>query len=177
MTGAIPALLDLCSSTVTDVLEASSAALANLTSFCDPNCRRVMEYEGVPRLVDLVSMAFSENLLDLDQNDEVQANAAEILANVSRFNCELTVSSFNSAVINALNIMCASSNRLVKRHTPLVLGNIAQNETCRVEVGDRGGIEALFLVLEDEDTATQANALWALCNLMWHPPNQALLSP
>jgi hypothetical protein len=33
---------------------------------------------------------YIENLLDSDQNDEVQANAAELLANVSRYNGDLT---------------------------------------------------------------------------------------
>ena len=35
-----------------------------------------------------------------------------------------------------------------------------------------GGIEALFLILEDDDNTMQANALWALCNLSWSPTNQ-----
>ena len=35
-----------------------------------------------------------------------------------------------------------------------------------------GGVEALFLALEDDDKSIQANVLWSLCNLMWHPPNQ-----
>lgn len=43
---------------------------------------------------------------------------------------------------------------------------------CNPLTGDRGGIESLFLCLEDSDHTVQANALWALCNLMWHPPNQ-----
>ena len=58
-----------------------------------------MECGGVMQLVALVTMAYSENLLNLDQNEEVQANAAEILANVSRYNCELTVKYFNVEVV------------------------------------------------------------------------------
>ena len=170
--GAIEALLIVCDYSVVDALEASTAALSNMTSFCDANCKRVMEADGVKTLVRLVTQAYSENLLNLDQNEEVQANGAEILANVSRFNSELTVKHFNASVVDALVVMCASSNQMVKRHTPLVLGNIAQNEDCRVTVGMRGGIEAIFLILEDEDKAIQANALWALCNLMWYPSNQ-----
>lgn len=30
----------------------------------------------------------------------------------------------------------------------------------------------MFLALEDDDKSIQANVLWSLCNLMWHPPNQ-----
>jgi hypothetical protein len=172
--GAVPALLASCKLPAVDVLEAATAALSNLTCFCDANCKRIMEEKerGIPALLELVTRAYAENLFDLDQNDEVQANAVEILANVSRFNCEMTVDAFNNEVVDGIIVMCASDNKQVKRHAPLVIGNIAQNETCRKAVGDRGGVEALFIVLEDDDKAVQANTLWSLCNLMWYPPNQ-----
>lgn len=169
---AIPAIIGMCSSIIVDVLEAATSALANLTCFCDSNCNRVMQGGGVAEMVRLVTQSYSENLLDLDQNDEIQANAAEMLANVSRVNGEFTTKFFDATVINAIILMCAATNKQVKRHAPLVLGNIAQSEECREIVGERGGIEALFLVLEDEDLTIKANTLWALCNLMWFPPNQ-----
>lgn len=170
----IPALLSMCRDKhqVVDLLEAATAALSNLTCYFDPNCKRVLEADGVQVMVQLITRAYTENLLDIDQNDEVQANAVEMLANVSRYNMESTNQYFDGAVVDALIVMCASSNKQVKLHAPLVLGNIGQNEHCREEIGDRGGIEALFLVLEDDEKTVQANCLWALCNLMWHPPNQ-----
>jgi hypothetical protein len=122
--------------------------------------------------VNLVALSYSENLLDLDQNDEVQANAMEALANVSRVNGEFTTKYFDRAVINKIILMCAAVNVQVKRHAPLVLGNIGQSEDCRQLIGDQGGIEALFLVYEDDDNTIKANTLWALCNLMWNPANQ-----
>ena len=157
---------------VVDVLEGATCALANLTCFCDANCNKVMEAGGVEKMVKLVSHAYSENLLDLDQNDEVQANAMEMLANVSRVNGEFTVKFFNPEVINAIVLMCAAVNIQVKRHAPLVMGNIGQSQVCRELIGDLGGVEALFLVLEEDDDTIKANTLWALCNLMWHPGNQ-----
>ncbi len=171
--GAVPVLLRMCQGTlVVDILEAATAALANITCFSDANCERVLQEGGVGVMVHLLTTSLTENLLDLDQNDEIQANAAEMLANVSRFDCPMTVTMFNGKVIDTLVMMCASKNRQVRRHAPLVLGNVSQNTACRVEVGDRGGIESLFLALEDKDSTTQANVLWALANLMWHPPNQ-----
>ena len=131
-----------------------------------------MEAGGIERMVKLVSHAYSENLLDLDQNDEVQANAMEMLANVSRVNGEFTAKFFNAEVINAIVLMCAAVNIQVKRHAPLVMGNIGQSQVCRELIGDLGGVEALFLVLEEDDDTIKANTLWALCNLMWHPGNQ-----
>ena len=169
---AIPVLINMCTSLVVDVLEAATCALANITCFCDPNCDRVMESGGVEVMVDLVAEAYSENLLDLDQNDEVQANAMEMLANVSRVNGAFTSKFFNNKVINAIILMCAAVNIQVKRHAPLVLGNIGQSQECRELIGELGGIEALFLVYEEDDETIKANTLWALCNLMWHPANQ-----
>jgi hypothetical protein len=170
--GAIPVLLSMLDNPVSDVLEGSSAALANLTCYCDKNCQQVLEANGVKKVVHVMTSAYSENLLDFDQNDEVQANAAEMLANVSRFSTQESIRYFDGHCIDALVVMCASNNKQLKRNVSLVMGNIAQAERCRHEIGMRGGIEALFLATEDTDVIVQANALWALTNLMWYPPNQ-----
>ena len=169
---AIPALLAMCGFSLVDLLEAATAALANMTCYNDENCGRVIRADGVKAMVRLIVGSYSENLLNLDQNDEVHANACEMLANVSRFNTADTSTFFDGPVIDALVVMCASENKMVKRHVPLVLGNIGQSDVCRLEIGERGGIEALFLALEDEDNIVLANTLWSLCNLMWYPPNQ-----
>jgi hypothetical protein len=169
----ISLLLTLChSSTIPDLLEAVTAALTNLTCLCDVNCLKFLECNGVEEMILLLTTVKGENFLNPDQLDEIQANAAEILANISRFDCDLTIRHFNVSVIDVLILSCASSNPMVKKHTPLILGNISQSDWCRREIGNRGGIESLFLGLEDEDRTIQANILWALSNLMWHPPNQ-----
>jgi hypothetical protein len=182
----IPILLEMLKIQVADVLEASTAALANLTCYCDFNCYEVIENNGISRLISIIISSYSENLLDIDQNDEVHANAAETLANVSRFNNKSSISYFlsnaifssnsssssGSSVIDALVLMCASNNKQLKRHVCLVIGNIAQNDRIREEIGKKGGIESLFLTIEDNDIIVQSNALWALANLMWYPPNQ-----
>ncbi len=198
--GIIPVLIDMLSSSVADVLEASTAALANLTCYCDANCYQVIQLNGINHLINVIIHSYSENLLDLDQNDEVHANAAETLANISRFNTKDSIQYFlantaranngvrtaiptanpslpgaigaSESVIDALVIMCASTNKQLKRHVALVIGNIAQHEKIREEIGSKGGIEALFLTLEDNDIIVQSNALWGLANLMWYPPNQ-----
>lgn len=164
--------MKLCLCPVVDVLEAVTSALSNLTCYCDFNCLKVLESDGVNIIISVITHSYSENLLDLDQNDEVQANAAETLANISKFSLESTAKYFKGKVIDALVVLCASNNIMVKKHIPLVIGNIGQVESCREEIGLKGGIEALFLTLEDIDTIVQANVLWSLCNLMWHPPNQ-----
>jgi hypothetical protein len=173
-TEAIPVLVSLCqTSPIVDLLEAVTCSLSNLTSYCDSNCAKVLKAGGVQAMVNMITQPFTENLLDADQNDEIQANAAEMLANISRYNFSKIHTYFNEPVVDALIFMSASKNLQVRRHAPLVLGNIAQGDVCRALIGDRGGIECLFLILEDSDETVCANALWALCNLMWHPPNQA----
>lgn len=169
---AIPTLTTMLRCPVSDILEASTAALANLTSYCDKNCADAFKNNAVELLVGVILSGSSENLLDADQNDEVHANSAEILANISRYVTQDSIPYFTSPVLDALIIMCASANSQLRRHVSLVLGNISQNEQCRDIVGMKGGVEALFLVIEDKDDSIQANSLWALCNLMWHPPNQ-----
>lgn len=192
----IPQLLSICSSSsIPDLLEASTAALANLTCLCDLNCSIVLHSNGLQSIIKLIVHCHTENALDLDQNDEIQANAAEILANTSRYYSLESIQYFDNEIIDSLILMCGSRNIQVKRHIPLVIGNISQSERCREELGQRGAIEALFLTLEDipidlpshkyqpmigelvtgnweADPTMQANVLWALCNLMWHPANQ-----
>jgi len=108
----------MCYGDVVDLLEAATSALANLTCYCDANCRRVMECDGVKAVVRVLAQTYSENLLDSDQNDEVQANAAEMLANVSRFNGEQTATYFDPAALDSIVLMCAAKNKQVRLPSP-----------------------------------------------------------
>lgn len=70
-------------------------------------------------------------------------------------------------------LLLASKSLNVQRSAPLVLGNIAQNEENRDRVGEVGGVEALFLALDNTDDYTvRRNCLWALSNLAWNSSNQ-----
>src|SRR3546814_19650500 len=72
--GAVEALLKLCGSNTTDVLEAATAALANIVCFSDTNCKRIVEFGGVSVLLDLVHSEVTESPLDADQAPEFHAN-------------------------------------------------------------------------------------------------------
>lgn len=170
--GCIEALIGLCDSKVVDVLESVTSAIANLTSLCDDNCRRLLDMGGIQLVMKIVERVHSENILDLDQNDEVQVNSIEILTNASRFECDSIMMSFDEGIVRSLCILAASPNIFVKRQVALIFGNIAQNEYCREMICICGGVEALMLVLEEKDSSLQSNALWALSNLMWFAPNQ-----
>lgn len=166
--GAIEPLLKLCRCPVVDVLEASTSALSNLTSYCDVNCSKVLELNGVDIIVHVITNAYSENLLDLDQNDEVQANAAELLANISRFSLDSTVIHFKGRIIDALIVLCSSKNVMVRKHIPLVLGNISQVESCRQEIGMKGeGDITLLLLLDIPSTIIVSIAI----NHQHYPPS------
>eukprot|EP00981_Chlorochromonas_danica_P002320 scaffold446_cov183-Ochromonas_danica.AAC.19 len=169
----IPPLIQLMFVPIADVLEAVTAALANLTSYHDVNCHRFIESHGIDGAIHVLYHAKNnENLLDCDQGDEIQANAAELLTNISRYATLETLPFFNETVINNLILLCAASNIQCKRYIPLILGNISQSSELRHRIGQLGGIEALFLALENEDHIVKCNILWALSNLMYYPPNQ-----
>ena len=170
--GCIEALLSLCESQIVDLLEAATRAIANLVSACDDNCRRLLFAGGVDLVVRVVERPHSENLLDLDQNDEVLANAVEILTNVARYDCDLLADAFDERTLTSLCLLAAAANVPLKRQVALILGNLAQNERCRETICGCGGVEALVLLLEESDSSLQANVLWALSNLMWHAANQ-----
>mmetsp|Transcript_106476 Transcript_106476/g.308655 ORF Transcript_106476/g.308655 Transcript_106476/m.308655 type:complete len:559 (-) Transcript_106476:58-1734(-) len=170
--GGIEVLLDLCCSNDVDVIESATAALANLVCLHKANAVKVCVAGGVEILVRLVTSDKAANLLDVDHISEIQANAAEALANLTSNFGDESAARIHTLGIAPLVLMCGSGNIQVKRNAPLVLGNISQDDEYRKTVGLRGGIEALFLLCEKVDEVTQANALWALGNLAWQPHNQ-----
>jgi len=170
--GALEKLLDLCTATDVDVIESASAALVNLVCFDKSNAASLAALGGVQILLRLLASAQTVNLLDNDQLEEIHANAAEALANVVASHDDVIASQVHHLGVAPLVLLCGSGHLQVRRHAPLVLGNICQNDAQRVAVGLRGGVEALFLVCEQRDEQTQANALWALGNLAWNPLNQ-----
>ena len=170
--GGIERLLDLCCGHDIDVIESSTAALANLVCLHKGNAAKVSEVGGIQVLLRLVSSSISANLLDSDQMSEVQANAAEALANLTSTYGEENAAQVHSLGVAPLVLMCGSGNLQVRRPAALVLGNVSQSDEHRAAIGLRGGVEALFYLCEKEDDVTRANALWALGNLAWHPMNQ-----
>ena len=168
----IEALIDLCRGADVDVIEASTAAVANLVTMHSGNAVRLAECGGVDVLTHLITSNQIVNLLDFDQVSEIQANAAECLANVTRNYGKANAARIHELGISPLVLMCGSQNIQVQRHSALVLGNISQDEDQREVIGLRGGVEALMLLCEKEDEAVRANAVWALGNMAWHPLNQ-----
>lgn len=72
------------------------------------------------------------NLLDCDQIEEIQANASEALANVTKlFEAQGLVNVIHRMGVQPFIIMCGSKNIQVLRHAPLVIGNIAQTDEHR----------------------------------------------
>ena len=111
---AVEHLLKLCTSKIADVLEACTAALANLVCFNDANCQRVVAASGVPNLLNIVHSDAAESLLDLDQTQEIHANVIETMANVCRY-CPVGIGhEFSEAVLGDIVLLCASSNLQVR---------------------------------------------------------------
>ncbi|GMI11415.1 hypothetical protein TrLO_g5165 [Triparma laevis f. longispina] len=170
--GGVESLVDLCRGVDVDVIESASAALANIVTLHTGNAVKLAECGGIDVLTHLITSNQIVNLLDFDQVSEIQANCAECLANCTRNYGKANAARIHDLGVAPLVLMCGSHNLQVQRHSALVLGNISQDEDQREVIGVRGGVEALMRLCEISDEAVQANSLWALSNLAWHPLNQ-----
>jgi hypothetical protein len=171
--GGVNALIELCrKSQAVDVLETASAALANCLCNNDENALRLGRADGIEVLLDLALTQRSADIIDIALYEDVQANAAEALSNMTRGDSTETAQRIQRRGVAVFVQMCASKNPMVQLYAPLVLGNIAQNDANRLLIGEAGGIEAIMLLVEIPDENTQRNGLWALSNLAWAPDNQ-----
>ncbi|CAM9262946.1 unnamed protein product, partial [Ectocarpus fasciculatus] len=155
-----------------DAVQAATAALANLLCYSEANAVRLVAAGGIGVLVGLVSSYKPHNLLDFDQAEEIQANAAEALVNATRNHGDEVTVRIHSLGISPLVLMCGSHNLQVQRHAALVIGNVCQTDVHRATAGEEGAVEALFALCDTHDDVVRANALWALGNLAWDPHNQ-----
>ncbi|CAM9386389.1 unnamed protein product, partial [Ectocarpus sp. 8 AP-2014] len=155
-----------------DAVQAATAALANLLCYSEANAVRLVAAGGIGVLVGLVSSYKPHNLLDFDQAEEIQANAAEALVNATRNHGDEVTVRIHSLGISPLVLMCGSHNLQVQRHAALVIGNVCQTDVHRATAGEEGAAEALFALCDTNDDVVRANALWALGNLAWDPHNQ-----
>jgi hypothetical protein len=171
--GGVVALVEICRRTrCVDVLETASAALANLICRNDGNALRLGRADGIELLLDLTHTALAADIADVSLIEDVQANAAEALANLTRLESTETAERLRRRGMGPVVRMCASTNAMVRVFAPLVVGNVAQNDRNRLALGCSGAIEALFLLAESPDQDIQRNAMWALSNLAWAPDNQ-----
>ena len=165
----INALVDLCrESTDVDVIENACLGIANLTWKHEKNSLAVGRAGGIEALVELCNSPRSSEW----GCSSVQADAAEALVNATRNDSHENAERIRRFGVRPLILLCASSAVAVQRCAALVLGNVAQNDANRLDIGANGGIDALFLLTESQDYAVQANALWALSNLAWSTANQ-----
>ena len=170
--GGVEALCTLCGLAVdVDVLENATAALVNLSRNHEQNALRVGTAYGIEALVRLTNSTATADLSTPD-GERVQGNAAEALVNATRNDSHENAERIRSCGVRPIVLMCTSDNLVVKRAAPLVLGNIAQNDAIRAEVGSAGGIDALFLLAGSDDEIVQSNAAYAMGNLAWTASNQ-----
>jgi hypothetical protein len=155
-----------------DVLEASTAALANLVCQNDANGLKLARAGGISIMLYLCDSHLAADVIDREQIQEIQANAAECLGNLTRNNNLDCIGLIKEAGLSPFVLMCGSDNVLVQRHAALVIGNLALEDSCREELGDEGGVEALFLLADRPDIKVVSSSLWALGNMAWHPDNQ-----
>ena len=171
--GAVEALVSLCveDSTDIDVLENAAAALGNLARSHESNALRIGICGGIETMVRVMNSPKTSVGSDHD-GIRVQANAAEALVNCTRNDSHENAERIRQAGIKPLVLLCTSRNLSVQRSAALILGNIAQNDRNRIEIGSKGGIDALFILASRDDDVTKTNAAWALGNLAWAASNQ-----
>lgn len=160
----IPKLLQLLKKSIMyDIIEATSAALANLTCLNHENCLHVIESsDGSNGLEDIVKVLFNthetnikENYRkgekrltsdthDKDQIESIQANLVELITNISRYATEVASTYFHNGILDVYVFLLHATNIRVRKFAPLAIGNAAQSERIRQELSSRGVIEALF---------------------------------
>ncbi|CAM9313596.1 unnamed protein product, partial [Phaeothamnion confervicola] len=140
-----------------NALQAATAALTNLAALHERNAAALVAAGGVTTLAAVLDSPRTEDLLNLDQVDEIHANAAEALANatadvhgsaVAAAIAARAAEQLHDAGLRQLVLLCGSRNLQVRRHMALVLGNVAQRDDHRAAVGRCGGVEALITLCE-----------------------------
>ena len=171
----IAILLNLCRGTNLVIVENASAALANIfLSYSKEDVEQNFQ-EELHVLMHLITNELTANLVDIDQMSEIHANVADCLASLSSIEAKIAEHICEIGV-SPLILLCGSKNLHVGRKSALVLGNIALHSQYRDLIGANGGIEALFLLCEENDEEVQKKSFWALSNLAWDPHNQVRIS-
>ena len=174
----------------TDIVEAAVCALANVLSLHAPNANKLVAVGGLDVLISLLRSNVSVDLLDSDREAQIQANAANALANtLALFRGEgrrsLLRAFFHSlkrpllarhispissikSTLSAVILLCVASLSTTRCAAALLLGNLALDPELRSELGHAGAIEALWSTSKEGKNRSQcATALWALSNLVW----------
>ena len=151
----------------TDVAESASCALANVLSLHVPNSTRFAEAGGLEVLFDLLNSPIIVNLLDVDQAMEIQANAANALANAAAGLGSKTAFSVQDTAGEIVRLL-ASELISAKIAASLLIGNLARDAKLQDEFGRFGAMEGLWGTARDARGPTQQIcSVWALANLVW----------
>lgn len=197
--GAVPHLLAFCAdATDVDLIVAATQALAHLTHLAQPQvCEVLLDNDAIPILTELCHSPRIYDAVELDVYEQIQTNAAQVLASVVAAldtvenESDHRARSVADAILEADNellqsgaargvggvasfvLMCASCNRDVAYHAAVVLGSVAQHDAIREVIGAAGGVDALFLLADRRsDSELVLQATWALANLTWNQDNQ-----
>lgn len=119
-----------------DILDAATAALANLCSRNEMNSTLLSKAGGLYALVDLCHSYRGFDVTDRYRLEDIEANAAEAVANATKYENEATISVVMEKGTKPFVLMLASKNKTVLLNAALVLGNLAQNDKIRVEIGE-----------------------------------------
>eukprot|EP01029_Cantina_marsupialis_P001613 TRINITY_DN1140_c0_g1_i1.p1 TRINITY_DN1140_c0_g1~~TRINITY_DN1140_c0_g1_i1.p1 ORF type:complete len:2198 (+),score=713.04 TRINITY_DN1140_c0_g1_i1:905-6595(+) len=182
--GGIPALVDICGTgipkklapgqteldhqiqyTNIDGIENAVASLATilcLKSLGD----KLAECGGITTLVKLIGTPIAIS------SPSIGWHAAQTLANATSELSSQNATKVQEAGVDDLVKLCTSEYLQIRIHGAMVLGNISQHDSPRLSVGKAGGVDALVILLSDNDDYCKEIAAWALSNLAWCSYNQ-----
>mmetsp|Transcript_4719 Transcript_4719/g.15028 ORF Transcript_4719/g.15028 Transcript_4719/m.15028 type:complete len:361 (+) Transcript_4719:3631-4713(+) len=150
-----------------------------------PNADRLVAAGGLEFLLQLLRSHVVTDLLDAEKETQIQANAANAIANViasfgekvskakslretwglcSHYDSPLTTSSQSLTAVVAL---CGAHFQTARRAAALLIGNLALDPDLRSQLGQSGAVEALWATCMNNLKDASATALWALSNLVW----------
>ncbi|XP_040307167.1 armadillo repeat-containing protein 3 isoform X6 [Herpailurus yagouaroundi] len=147
----IPQLILLLKSDSEEVREATSLALANLTTCHPANAKAVAEADGVDPLVSILS----------SRRDGAVANAATVLANVAMQE-PLRAGLQSHGVPSALLGPLRSANTVVQSKAALTVAATACDVEARTELRNSGGLEPLVELLHSKHDEVRRHASWAV---------------
>ncbi|XP_074049090.1 armadillo repeat-containing protein 3 isoform X2 [Macrotis lagotis] len=150
-TQGIPQLVQLLRSENDELKEATSLALANLTTADQNNANAAAEADAIEALINTLSC----------KRDKAIANACTVLTNMATqeaLRIMIQGQDIMKAIIQPLN----SSNTLVQSKAALTVAAVACDVEARIEFKNSGGLEPLVELLHSKNEEVRKHASWAV---------------
>ncbi|XP_074650808.1 armadillo repeat-containing protein 3-like [Tubulanus polymorphus] len=148
-----------------ELKEAATAALANLTVSNTNNCGEVLHKNGIEPLINLLA----------DQRETVVANAACVLTNMS-VDEQMRAEIQRLGVVSAVILPLKSQSYIVQSKAALAVAAFASDANARQDFGLSNGLEPLCELLKSNNDEVRRSASWAITVIAVDEPTASELS-